>query len=78
MFNGIEIYNLRYVQLNLLNSNINILKKDHNFKFNLELKIKDDFFTEDISFEKYTLITESISMTKSLEVQKLVLINLIL
>ena len=50
---GLEIYNLRYVQLNLLNSNINILKKDHNFKFNLELKIKDDFFTEDISFEKY-------------------------
>ena len=50
---GLEIYNLRYSQLNILNSNIDILKKDHNFKYNLNLKIKDDFFSNDISYEKY-------------------------
>ena len=50
---GLEIYNLRYSQLNYINNNVNILKKDHKFQFELELKIKDDFFNNDITFEKY-------------------------
>ena len=53
---GIEIYNLRYLQLCSLNSNINILKKDHKFKFNFELLIKDYFFDKNLTFEKYLSI----------------------
>ncbi len=50
---GLQIYQLRYSQLNFINSNLKILKNDHKFKFNLELKIKDDFFNKDMTFEKY-------------------------
>ena len=50
---GLEIYQLRHFQINLINKNLNILKNDHNFQFNLELEIKDDFFNIDLSFEEY-------------------------
>ncbi len=53
---GLEIHNLRCSQLNNINNNINILKKDHKFQFELELKIKDDFLKNDITFEKYQSI----------------------
>ena len=50
---GIDIYNLRFSQLNSLNNNINILKNDYKFKFNFELKIKDNFFDKYLTYEKY-------------------------
>ena len=50
---GLEIFNLRSSQLKYINRNINILKNDHKFQFNLELQIKDDFFKNNITFEKY-------------------------
>ena len=50
---GLEIYKLRLSQLHFINSNINILKKDHNFKFNVELKLKDNYFSNEINFDKY-------------------------
>ena len=50
---GLEIYNLRNNQLNSINKNLNILKNDHKFQFNVELKIKDDYFDNNFSFEHY-------------------------
>ena len=50
---GLEIYQLRISQLNSINSNINLLKKDHEFQFNVQLKLQDNFFTLDLTFEKY-------------------------
>tara|TARA_E500000178_G_scaffold37341_1_gene33615 strand:- start:1498 stop:2586 length:1089 start_codon:yes stop_codon:yes gene_type:complete len=50
---GLEIYQLRYSQINYINNNLKILKKDHKFPFNLKLQIKDDYFNEDLSFEEY-------------------------
>ena len=50
---GLEIYQLRHSQINFINNNLNILKKDHDFQFNLKLQIKDQFFNENLSFEEY-------------------------
>ena len=50
---GLEIYQLRNSQLNFINNNLNILKKDHDFEFNLKLQMKDEFFDKDLSFEQY-------------------------
>ncbi len=50
---GLEIYKLRLNQLVSINSNLNILKKDHKFKFNVELKLKDDFFSNEVTFDTY-------------------------
>ena len=50
---GLEIYQLRSSQLDSINSNIHLLKKDHKFQFNIQLKMKDDFFNFDLTFEKY-------------------------
>ena len=50
---GLEIYNLRYEQVNYINNDLNDLKNDHKFQFNVKLEIKDDFFNNDINFEKY-------------------------
>ena len=50
---GLEIYHLRYSQIESINNNLNILKKEHNFQFNLKLQIKDELFNEDLSFEEY-------------------------
>ncbi len=50
---GLEIYQLRYSQLNSINSNLNILNNDYKFHLIVDLKIKDDFFDNNITFEKY-------------------------
>ena len=50
---GLEIYALRDSQLNALNAELNNLKNDHKFKFRVELKIKDDFFKNNLDSEKY-------------------------
>ena len=41
---GLEIYKLRNLQIKFINNNLNNFKNDHKFQFNVELKIKDDFF----------------------------------
>ena len=50
---GLEIFKLRQSQLKFINDNISILKNDHKFQFNVYLKIKDDFFSNEITLEKY-------------------------
>jgi len=50
---GIAIYKERLDQVESINSNFITLKKDHKFQFNVELKIKDDFFNNQISYEEY-------------------------
>ncbi len=50
---GMEIYKERFAQVGFLNSNFITLKTDHKFQFNVELKIKDDFFNNQITFEQY-------------------------
>ena len=50
---GLEIYKERFSQISSINNNIEILKNDHNFQFNVKLKIKDDFFNNKISLEEY-------------------------
>ncbi len=50
---GIKIYKLRQSQIKSINDNIYILKNDHKFKFNVNLKMKDDFFNDEISLDKY-------------------------
>ncbi len=50
---GLEIYQLRSSQINYINNNLNILKNDHKFQFNVELKIKDNFFNKEINFDTY-------------------------
>ena len=50
---GLEIYKLRYSQLKSINNNLIILNDDKKFELSLKLQIKDDFFIEDITFEKY-------------------------
>ena len=50
---GLEIYSERISQISSINSNLEILKNDHKFKFNVDLKIRDNFFSNQISFEEY-------------------------
>jgi len=50
---GFEIYQLRYSMLASINHNLNSLKNDHSFEFDVEFKIQDNFFENDITFEKY-------------------------
>ncbi len=50
---GLEIYNLRYEQINYINNGLNDLKNDHKFQFNVELKVKDDFYNNYLNSEKY-------------------------
>ena len=52
---GLEINNERFSQVSSLNSNFEILKSDYKFQFDVQLKIKDDFFNNQISAEKYLL-----------------------
>ncbi len=52
---GLEIFKLRNSQLNILNLELNNMKNDHNFKFDVKLKIKDNFLNKEISFEEYLL-----------------------
>ncbi len=57
---GLEIYNLRNSQLNYLNYELNTLKNDHKFQFNVKLKLKDDYFTKDLDFQKYVIDLENL------------------
>ena len=50
---GLEIYNERDLQIRSINKNFLHLKYDHNFQFNVELKIKDDYLNKQISLEEY-------------------------
>ena len=50
---GLEIYQLRESQLVSINTNINTLKKEHKFQFNVELKLKDNFYNNYTTFENY-------------------------
>ncbi len=50
---GLEIYKLRNTQLNILNTELNYMKNDHNFQFDVKLEIKDDFVNTEINFEEY-------------------------
>ena len=50
-----EINNERFSQVSSLNSNFEILKSDYKFQFDVQLKIKDDLFNNQISAEKYLL-----------------------
>ena len=52
---GMEIYKERFEQVGFINSNFMTLKTDHKFQFNVELKIKDEFFNNKISLEEYLL-----------------------
>ncbi len=56
---GLEIYNLRISQINSLNRELNNLKKNHNFQFDVELKMKDDSFDKEINYDKYLLILQN-------------------
>ena len=56
---GLEIYNLRNSQLNYLNNELNILKKNHNFQFDVELKIKDEAFDKVMNHEIYLSILQN-------------------
>ncbi len=50
---GLDIYNSRISQIKHINNELNTLKKDHQFQFDVELKIKDEFYKNKISFEDY-------------------------
>ena len=50
---GLEIYQIRYAQLDYINNNLNILKKNNKFQFDVELKIVDDYFNTGIILEEY-------------------------
>ena len=50
---GVEINKERLEQVRFINSNLISLKNDHNFQFHVELKIKDDFLKNKITFEEY-------------------------
>ena len=52
---GLEIYNLRNSQINTLNDEINNMKNDYNFLFDVKLEIKDRFLNNEINFEEYLL-----------------------
>ncbi len=50
---GLEIYKARYAQVSFINSNFRTLKTDHKFQFKVDLKIKDNFYNNQTSFEEY-------------------------
>ena len=52
---GIEIYKLRNSQLKIINTELNTLQIEYDFQFNVKLEIKDNFFNEEIDYEKYLL-----------------------
>ncbi len=52
---GLEIYKLRNSQLNTLNIELNNMKNDHNFPFEVKLAIKDNFANSEITFEEFLL-----------------------
>ncbi len=50
---GIEIYKLRNTKLFILNEQIKILNQSNKYNFEIDLKIKDDFYNENLSHETY-------------------------
>ena len=52
---GLEIYMLRNNQLKLINNELYILNNEHKFQFDIELRMKDNFFNESTNIEKYLL-----------------------
>ena len=52
---GLEIYKARLLQINSINSNIEILKNDHKFQFSIELKIKDNYFNSNVTLDEYLI-----------------------
>ena len=50
---GLQIYKLRYNKLDQLNNNIKKLNSLNNYQFDIDLKIKDDFFDSRLNEEKY-------------------------
>mgnify|MGYP001250635620 CR=1 FL=1 len=50
---GFDIYQSRYFHLNTINENINFLKKEHGFQFNVHLEMKDDFFYKNLILDDY-------------------------
>ncbi len=50
---GLEIYKLRNSHLNLINENIINLNKINRFQFNVELKIKDNFYKTGLTLDRY-------------------------
>jgi len=58
-FLGLEINHLRISQLDFLNSELRALKKDHNFQYDVVLKIKDSSLESGITHEKYLSILQN-------------------
>ncbi len=52
---GLEIYNLRNSQINTINDELNNMKNDYNYLFDVKLEIKDHFLNNEINFEEYLL-----------------------
>ncbi len=50
---GLKIYKLRNEKLQKLNSHIKTINKKNNYKFNIDLKIIDSFYNEDLNIEVY-------------------------
>tara|TARA_B100001057_G_scaffold495395_1_gene594335 strand:- start:1031 stop:2119 length:1089 start_codon:yes stop_codon:yes gene_type:complete len=50
---GLKIYELRNTQLTILNKQIKSLNKLNNYKFEINLKINDNFFSPSLNLENY-------------------------
>ncbi len=50
---GMEIYKERLAQVAFINSNFTTLRTHHKFQFNVDLKIKDDFFNNQVTVDEY-------------------------
>ncbi len=50
---GLKIYELRNTQLTILNKQIKSLNKLNNYKFEINLKINDNFFSSSLDLENY-------------------------
>tara|TARA_Y200000002_G_scaffold239413_1_gene197768 strand:+ start:1226 stop:2314 length:1089 start_codon:yes stop_codon:yes gene_type:complete len=50
---GLQIYKLRNAQLKTLNIELNKMKNDHKFQFDVKLELKDDFVNNEINLEDY-------------------------
>ena len=50
---GLQIYELRSQQLDLLNKHIDVLNQSNNYKFNIDLKIKDSFYETKPNQDQY-------------------------
>ena len=64
---GIEIYNQRKIQILSLKKNISFLNKNEKLPFEIDIKLIDKFFADDLNFERY--VDE---LKKSREIDKLV------